>query len=197
MLLQQPGGLTAAARHLSGNDVKAYYGDTRESESVGVRTLADEIRRVTRSKVLNPIWIEGMKEHGYKGAADMMKKITRVYGWEASTQEVDDSIFDDIATTYINDEEMRGFFRENNPYAAEEITRRLLEAEHRGLWNADEQVLEELMNNYAEIESWMEEISGDGDYQGGDVSIISPNEIEGFGKDIQDIMEKVHGRKRR
>ena len=191
------GGLTAAARHLSGNDVKAYYGDTRESESVGVRTLADEIRRVTRSKVLNPIWIEGMKEHGYKGAADMMKKITRVYGWEASTQEVDDSIFDDIATTYINDEEMREFFRENNPYAAEEITRRLLEAEHRGLWNADEQVLEELMNNYAEIESWMEEISGDGDYQGGDVSIISPDEIEGFGKDIQDIMEKVHGRKRR
>ena len=190
------GGLTAAARHLSGKDVKAYYGDTRESESVGVRTLADEIRRVTRSKLLNPVWIDGMKEHGYKGAADMMKKITRVYGWEASTQEVDDSIFDDIATTYINDEEMREFFRENNPYAAEEITRRLLEAEHRGLWDADEKVLEELMNNYAEIESWMEEMSGDGDYQGGDVSIMSPEDVEGFGKDIQKIMEKVHGRRR-
>ena len=190
------GGLTAAARHLSGNDVKAYYGDTREAESVGVRTLADEIRRVTRSKVLNPVWIEGMKEHGYKGAADMMKKITRVYGWEASTQEVDDSIFDDIADTYINDEEMREFFRDNNPYAAEEISRRLLEAEHRGLWNADEKVLEELMNNYAEIESWMEEMSGDGDYQGGDVSIMSVEEIDGLGKEIQEIMEKVHGRKR-
>ena len=190
------GGLTAAARHLSGNDVKAYYGDTREAESVGVRTLADEIRRVTRSKLLNPVWIEGMKEHGYKGAADIMKKITRVYGWEASTQEVDDSIFDDIANTFINDEEMRKFFQENNPYAAEEISRRLLEAEHRGLWNADEQTFEELMNNYAEIESWMEEMSGDGDYQGGDVSIMSPEEIDGFGKDIQEIMEKVHGRKR-
>ncbi len=191
------GGLTAAARHLSGNDVKAYYGDTRESESVGVRTLADEIRRVTRSKLLNPVWIDGMKEHGYKGASDMMKKIVRVYGWGASTHEVDDSIFDDIATTYINDDEMREFFRENNPYAAEEITRRLLEAEHRGLWNADEKVFEELMNNYVEIESWMEELSGDGDYQGGDVSIMSPEEIDGLGSDIKAIMEKVHGRKGR
>ena len=191
------GGLTAAARHLSGNEVKAYYGDTRESESVGVRTLADEIRRVTRSKVLNPVWIEGMKEHGYKGASDMMKKIVRVYGWEASTQEVDDSIFDDIATTYINDDEMRQFFRDNNPYAAEEISRRLLEAEHRGLWDADEQVLEELRNNYVEIESWMEELSGDGDYQGGDVSIMSTEEVEGIGSEIKDIMEKVHGRKRK
>ena len=190
------GGLTAAARHLSGNDVKAYYGDTRDSESVGVRTLADEIRRVTRSKVLNPVWIEGMKEHGYKGAADMMKKIVRVYGWEASTQEVDDSIFDDIATTYINDDEMREFFRDNNPYAAEEISRRLLEAEHRGLWNADEKVLEELRNNYAEIESWMEEMSGDGDYQGGDVSIMSTEEIDGLGSEIKEIMKKVHGRKK-
>ena len=190
------GGLTAAARHLSGNDVKAYYGDTRESEFVGVRTLADEIRRVTRSKLLNPVWIDGMKEHGYKGAADMMKKIVRVYGWEASTQEVDDSIFDDIATTYINDDEMREFFRDNNPYAAEEITRRLLEAEHRGLWKADEQVLQDLRDNYVEIESWMEEMSGDGGHQGGDVTIMSPEDIEGFGKDIQSIMEKVHGRKR-
>ena len=164
---------------------------------MGVRTLADEIRRVTRSKVLNPVWIEGMKEHGYKGAADMMKKIVRVYGWEASTQEVDDSIFDDIATTYINDDEMREFFRDNNPYAAEEITRRLLEAEHRGLWNADEKVLEELKNNYVEIESWMEEMSGDGDCQGGDVSIMSTEEIDGLGSEIKEIMSKVHGRKRK
>lgn len=189
------GGLTAAARHLSGRNVKAYYGDTREADAVKIRTLADEIRRVAVSKVLNPRWIEGMKEHGYKGAADMMKKITRVYGWEASTQEVDDSIFDDIASTYINDDGMREFFKDNNPYAAEEISRRLLEAENRGLWNADAEILAELRNNYVEIESWMEEMSGDGDFQGGSVSIMSPDEIDGLGTDIKKIMEKVHGRR--
>ncbi|HUM78317.1 MAG TPA: cobaltochelatase subunit CobN, partial [Methanoculleus sp.] len=62
------GGLTGAARALSNRDVPAYYGDTRDHDRVEVRTLAEEIRRVVRGKVLNPKWIEGMKRHGYKGA---------------------------------------------------------------------------------------------------------------------------------
>ena len=186
------GGMTAAARHYSGNEVKPYYGDTREPENIEVRDLADELRRVVRTKLLNPKWIEGMKEHGYKGASDMMKRITRVYGWEASTQEVDDWIFDDIAETFVNDEEMRKFFEDNNPYALEEIARRLLEAHQRGLWNADEQVLENLKNNYLEIESWMEDQVTEGDYQGGSVDIITSDEVSAWGAPMKDLLAKVH-----
>jgi len=68
------GGLTAAAREVSGRNVEAYYGDTREPEHVEVRDLADEVRRVVRTKLLNPKWIEGMKRHGYKGAGDISKE---------------------------------------------------------------------------------------------------------------------------
>jgi cobaltochelatase CobN len=186
------GGITAAARHYSGNEVKPYYGDTREPENIEVRDLADELRRVVRTKLLNPKWIEGMKEHGYKGASDMMKRITRVYGWEASTQEVDDWIFDDIAETFVNDEEMRKFFEDNNPYALEEIARRLLEAHQRGLWDADEQVLENLKNNYLEIESWMEDQVTEGDYQGESVDIITSDEISAWGAPMKDLLAKVH-----
>lgn len=186
------GGITAAARHYSGNMVKPYYGDTREPENVEVRDLSDEIRRVVRTKLLNPKWIEGMKEHGYKGAADIMKRVTRVYGWEASTQEVDDWIFDDIAETFVNNEEMREFFEENNPYALEEIARRLLEAHQRGLWNADEQVLDNLKNNYLEVESWLEDQIGEGDYQGGSVDIITQEDIAVWGDSMKEIMAKVH-----
>ncbi|GAW92115.1 cobaltochelatase subunit CobN, partial [Calderihabitans maritimus] len=163
------GGLTAAARVASGKDVKTYYGDTREPEHVEVRTLADEIRRVVRTKLLNPKWIEGQKRHGYKGAGDISKRIGRVYGWEATTQEVDDWIFDDITRTFILDEENRKFFEEHNPWAMEEIARRLLEAHQRGLWNADLEVLEGLKEFYLEIEGWIEEKMGEvkGDFQGG------------------------------
>lgn len=188
------GGMTAASRHLSGRDVKAYFGDTREADAVGVRTLADELQRVVRSKLLNPKWIDGMKEHGYKGAADMMKKITRVYGWEASTGEVDDRIFDDIADTYVNEPEMKEFFQENNPYALEEISRRLLEAESRGLWDADPEVLDKLRESYLEVESWMEDLAGSGEFQGGSVEMSSPAEIDGLGENIGEIMERVRRR---
>ncbi|MBR7123353.1 MAG: cobaltochelatase subunit CobN [Candidatus Methanomethylophilaceae archaeon] len=190
------GGLTAAARQMSEKKVNTYYGDTRERDSVGVRTLSDEIGRVVRSKLLNPKWIEGMKAHGYKGAADMMKKITRVYGWGASTGEVEDAIFDGIADTYVNDPEMRRFFGNNNPHAAEEISRRLLEAESRGIWDADEETLDRLRSSYLEIESWMEDLSDGEDIQGGEASMISPEELP-IGKDIAELMNKIHDKKAR
>lgn len=170
------GGMTAAARHISGQEVKTYYGDTREPEHIEVRDLADEICRVVRTKLLNPKWIEGQKQHGYKGASDISKRIGRIYGWEATTQEVVDWIFDDIANTFVINEENKEFFKENNPWSLEEISRRLLEAHERGLWNANPDILKGLKNTYIEIEGWIEEKMGDvaGDFQGGSIDIYSP-----------------------
>ncbi len=183
------GGLTTAAREKSKSEVSTYYGDTRDMDRVEIRTLADEIRRVARTKLLNPKWIEGMKRHGYKGAGDMSKRIGRIYGWEATTQEVDDWIFDDITKTFVLDDEMRSFFEENNPWALEEIGRRLLEAYERGLWEADPEVIEGLKRTYLEIEGWIEERMGDlkGDLQGGSIDVITMEEVEGW----KEKMEKV------
>ncbi|MDO9630305.1 MAG: cobaltochelatase subunit CobN, partial [Humidesulfovibrio sp.] len=174
------GGLTAAARQLKGGEVKGYYGDTREPGRVQVRDLADEIRRVVRTRLLNPAWIEGMKRHGYKGAGDISKRVGRVYGWEATTREVDDWIFDDIAKTFVMDEENREFFRQHNPWALEEIGRRLLEAQSRGLWQADPEVLDALKESYLEMEGWLEEDMGEvqGDFQGGSVDVMRPEDVE-------------------
>lgn len=173
------GGLTAAARSESGNEVKTYFGDTRDPERPGVTTLSAEINNIIRVKILNPDWIAGMKRHGYKGAGDMAKRITHVYGWEATTGEVADWVFDDLAKTYVLDDKMREWFEENNPWAMEEINRRLLEAAERGLWEADQDVLEELKETYMEIEGWMEERMGevDGEYQGGSIDIMTADDV--------------------
>ena len=173
------GGMTAAARHLSGKEVKSYYGDTREPEHVEVRDLADEVRRVVRTKLLHPAWIEGMKRHGYKGAGDISKRVGRVYGWEAATGEVDDWIFDDITRTFVMDDANRAFFEEHNPWALEEIGRRLLEAAGRGLWQADPEVLDALKEHTLEIEGWIEERMGEvtGEFQGGAVDILTADDV--------------------
>ncbi|CAD6491550.1 MAG: CobN/Magnesium Chelatase [Candidatus Argoarchaeum ethanivorans] len=185
------GGLTTAAREISGRDVPAYYGDTRDRDRIEIRTLADEVRRVVRTKLLNPKWIEGMKRHGYKGAGDISSKIGRVYGWEATTQEVDDWIFDDITKTFILDDEMRKFFEENNPYALEEIGRRLLEAYERGLWDADSDVIDGLKNAYLEMEGWIEERMGDakGDFQGGSIDVMTIADIPGWKEKVAKVIE--------
>ncbi|WP_214083777.1 cobaltochelatase subunit CobN [Methanoculleus sp.] len=174
------GGLTGAARALSNRDVPAYYGDTRDRDRVEVRTLAEEVRRVVRARLLNPQWIEGMKRHGYKGAGDISRQVGTVYGWEATTQEVDDRIFDDIARTFVLDPEMRRFFEDENPWALEEIGRRLLEAHERGLWDANPDVLEGLRAAYLEMEGWIEDRMGDagGEVQGGAVRVVTVKDVK-------------------
>ena len=87
--------------------------------------------------------------------------------------------------------ENRKFFQENNPWAMEEMGRRLLEAEQRGLWKADPEVLDALKNLYLEIEGWMEEKMGDieGEFQGGSIDVINADEVKAW----KEKMAKVIG----
>ncbi|OPX69413.1 MAG: cobaltochelatase subunit CobN [Methanoregulaceae archaeon PtaB.Bin056] len=180
------GGMTAAAREVSGKEVSAYYGDTRNTSQVDVRTLADELRRVVRTKLLNPQYIDALKEHGYAGAAELSKRAGRVFGWDATTGEVDDRIFDDIARTFLLDEKNREFFREHNIWAMEEMGRRLLEAQARGMWQADDEVLEELRAVYLQIEGDLEDEMGvsSGDRQGGAIEVFSPEEMKAWKEQV-------------
>ncbi|MDD2709631.1 MAG: cobaltochelatase subunit CobN, partial [Verrucomicrobiae bacterium] len=184
------GGMINAARTVSGREIKNYYGDTRDPNEVSVRTLGEEIRRVARAKLLNPRWIEGMKEHGYKGAGEISKRVGRLYGWQATAKAVDDAVFDDAARTFMMDEENRKFFEENNPWALEEMARRLLEAAERGLWKPAPDVRDALKDLYIEIEGWIEERMGDaqGGFQGGSIDVITQKQVQGWKKKMREVM---------
>lgn len=174
------GGMTAAVRALSNITPTVLWGDTKDPANPKVRELREEIERVVRVKLLNPQWIDGMKKHGYKGAQDMAHKAASVYGWDATSDVVDDWIFDEVTKKHLLDPEMRAFYEKNNPWALEELARRFLEAEQRGLWNADPQVLAELKEIYLEIEGWIEEKIGEvtGEFQGGSVDIVTKTDIK-------------------
>jgi cobaltochelatase CobN len=180
------GGMTIAAETVKGQKIATYYGDTRDPETVEVRTLAEEVTRVVRTKLLNPKYIDGLKEHGYAGASELSRRIGRVYGWDATTGQVDDWIFDDIARTFLLDEENRKFFEENNPYAMEEIGRRLLEANERGVWQADPEVIDGVRESYLMIEGMMEDrMDGTGGaVQGGSVDVYTMDDIDAWKEKI-------------
>jgi cobaltochelatase CobN len=131
-----------------------------------------------------------MKEHGYKGAGDISSRVGRLYGWQATAKAVDDSVFDDVARTFLMNEENRKFFEENNPWALEEIARRLIEALDRDLWNAAPDVREALKEIYVEIEGWIEERMGDvqGEFQGGSIDIVTSEEVEGWKQRMKEVL---------
>lgn len=187
------GGMTVAAKSLSGKAPKTYYGDTRDPAHVSVTDFADELRRVVRTKLLHPKYIQGMKAHGYKGAGDLNKRIGRVYGFGATTGKVDDWIFDDIAETFVLDPEMKEWFEAVNPWALEEIGRRLLEAEARGIWKPDPGLLDRLKDAYLDTEAHLEDTIGEvtGDFQGGAVDVLTVDDVKNWKAAMQAVKEKI------
>jgi cobaltochelatase CobN len=186
------GGMTVAATSISGKAPKTYYGDTRDPANVTVTDFADEMRRVVRAKLLHPKYIEGMRAHGYKGAGDLNKRIGRVYGFGATTGQVDDWIFDEIAETFVLNPEMKAWFQKVNPWALEEIGRRLLEAQSRGVWKPAPELLERLKESYLDTEACLEETMGDvrGDFQGGAVDVVTADEVNVWKEAMQRTLKR-------
>ncbi|MBC7324476.1 MAG: cobaltochelatase subunit CobN, partial [Moorella sp. (in: Bacteria)] len=191
------GGFTVAAKTASGKEPKTFFGDTHDPDRPVIRTLREELSRIAHTRLLNPAWIEGKKRHGYKGAGDISSRVNHMYGWQATTRQVENWVFDGIAEKFVLDEENRKFFQENNPWALEEIARRLLEAESRGLWQADPELLARLKEIYLEIEGWLEERMGEvkGQFQGGAVDVRTLGEIEGWQEKLAVVRRELKRRK--
>ena len=64
---------------------------------------------------------------------------------------------DKVAERFVLDDEMHERLRKNNLYAAKEIIEKLLEANKRGYWDADQKVIERLEDEFIEIDGLLEE----------------------------------------
>tara|TARA_B100000676_G_scaffold311358_1_gene380947 strand:- start:1364 stop:5104 length:3741 start_codon:yes stop_codon:yes gene_type:complete len=131
---QFEGGLTAAVRHLSGDQPAVWHNDHSRPETPRIRRLEDEIARVVRARVVNPKWIGGVMRHGYKGAFEMAATVDYLFAFAATAKCVKDHHFDLVFDAYLGDEDVRAFLEQNNPDALCEMADRLLEAQDRGLW---------------------------------------------------------------
>ncbi|MBY4402381.1 cobaltochelatase subunit CobN [Rhodococcus fascians] len=154
---QYHGGMVATVRALTGKSPEAYIGDSTRPESVRTRTLSEETARVFRARVVNPRWLEAMRRHGYKGAFEMAATVDYLFGYDATTDVVQDWMYEKLAETYVLDEQNQKFMQQSNPWALHGIAERLLEAAERKMWaEPDKQVLDGLRQVYLETEGELE-----------------------------------------
>jgi cobaltochelatase CobN len=151
------GGLVAAVKASAGSFPDAYSGDSSDPDRVIYRSIRKESKHIFRSRILNPKWIKGLMEHGYKGAADLSAAADTVFHWDATSEVIEDWMYDGIADRYPFNEEMKNWFKEVNPYALRNIVEKLLEAAARGMWNPSEERKGRLDEMYMEIEGDIEE----------------------------------------
>ncbi|KAB8124122.1 cobaltochelatase subunit CobN [Komagataeibacter medellinensis] len=127
------GGMAAAAAML-GNAPRLVHGDTSRSDTPRLRATAQEVARVVRGRLANPVWLTGMRRHGYRGAAEIARTTQALHGFAATLPTRLDRQFDLTFAAVLDDPEMDAFLRDANPDAHAAIRRLLADALKRDLW---------------------------------------------------------------
>lgn len=153
------GGLIAAVRTASGQKPHSYCGDSSDPARVALNNVKEQTAKIMRSRILNPKWFDGMKEHGYKGAQEISGMVDFVFGWDATADIVEDWMYEKITENFLFNDERREWIKDVNPWAIQNMTERLLEAAQRGMWEAKAESLEKLREIYMEIEGDLENFS--------------------------------------
>jgi magnesium chelatase subunit H len=152
------GGMTRAVEERKGERPAVYLSDTT-TPVAKVRTVGETLQLETRTKTLNPKWYEGMLKHGFSGVAEIEHHVTNTFGWSATADAVDDWIYDQVTETFVLDREMLARLQALNPHSVHSMIGRLLEASGRGLWNADQSVVNQLKEIFADLEDRLEGVS--------------------------------------
>ena len=151
------GGLIAAVRSCSGKKPHAYEGDSSDRSRIKVCTVEAAAKRIFRTETVNPKFIEGLMQHGYKGAADLSNRVAVSFQWDATSDVMEDWMYEKLSAAYALDPKVQDWMKRVNPWALSRITETLLEAARRGLWQAQEETVDALEKLYLEVEGEIEE----------------------------------------
>jgi magnesium chelatase subunit H len=152
------GGVSKAVEKQSESRPAIYLSDALSREAK-VRSVEETIRLETRTKTLNPKWYEGMLKHGFRGVAEIESHVANTFGWSATADAVDDWVYTEVAQTFVLDEQMLERLRELNPHSARALVARLLEAEGRGFWQAEAEMIEQLRDIFTGLEDRIEGVA--------------------------------------
>ena len=144
-----------ASLRSDGKSPASYIADTTTANAQ-VRTLSETVRLDARTKLLNPKWYEGMLNHGYEGVRELSKRLVNTMGWSATAGAVDNWVYEDVNTTFVEDQEMCQRLMNLNPNSFRKIVGTLLEVNGRGYWETSESNLDRLRELYEEVEDRIE-----------------------------------------
>ena len=149
------GGLSRTVQDKKGEKADVLVIDSTE-EDVAVEDLKIAIERATRTRLLNPRWIQGLLKHDFHGAKKIKDRVEYLLGFAATTEKVENWVFDEVADRLVFDEEMGEKLQLNNPYATIKISELLIESERRGYWKVEKEKLRRLRDIILNMEGEVE-----------------------------------------
>jgi magnesium chelatase subunit H len=152
------GGVSKAVEKQSESRPAIYLSDALSREAK-VRSVEETIRLETRTKTLNPKWYEGMLKHGFRGVAEIESHVANTFGWSATADAVDEWVYTEVAETFLLDKQMLERLGQLNPHSARSLAARLLEANGRGFWQPEADVIERVRESLVALEDRLEGVA--------------------------------------
>ncbi len=152
------GGISRSIARARGEAAPVYIVDSTRG-APKVRTLGEQVDLETRTRMLNPIWYEGMLKHGFEGVRHIEGHVTNTAGWSATTGQVSPWIYQRISETFVLDDAMRERLASLNAKSAARVANRLIEASERQYWTPDAATLAALHAASDAIEDRLEGIT--------------------------------------
>lgn len=128
------GGFAALADRL-GAAPALYHADTGAPDAPRIRTAPEEVARIVRARAANPVWLAGMRRHGYRGATEIARSLDGLFAYAATVPHRFDAQFELLWSATLGDAEVDAFLRGANPEARDGMAARFDEARARGLWH--------------------------------------------------------------
>ncbi|RZB32284.1 MAG: cobaltochelatase CobN [Candidatus Argoarchaeum ethanivorans] len=159
-VFQYVGGLALAYTASGGEGSPDFYvTDNRDPDgNPTASTLESVIQRELRTRYLNPKWIKGMMGEGYAGGREMSRFVEYLWGWEATIPDmITDNMWQQVYDVYVNGAynnddynnlDINTFTNDNNPYAYQSMTGRMLETIRKEHWIPSNEVRDKLISEY-------------------------------------------------
>ncbi len=158
-VFQYLGGLNSAVEAVTGQLPMSVIGCSADIDNPVLRTIQEESHYVFRSKVLNPKYEQGLRRHGFRGATEILKMFEYIFGWDATSDIIENWMYDRMASDYILKDDVREWIEQANPYALHDMIDVLFEANERGMWDASDDLLKQLQDIYLNNEEILEELT--------------------------------------
>ncbi|WP_298914344.1 cobaltochelatase subunit CobN [uncultured Roseobacter sp.] len=124
----------AAAQAITGGKAALYHLDNTDPTRPRARALPEEIARVVQARAANPAWINGMRNHGFRGAAEIAATLDHMAAFAHLAGAVSPHLFDLYHDATIGHADTDQFLQDANPEAREAMVQRFAELHAAGLW---------------------------------------------------------------
>ncbi|PCJ30270.1 MAG: cobaltochelatase subunit CobN [Gammaproteobacteria bacterium] len=149
------GSLAMAVRNLDGESPDMVISNLRDAKNPKAEAASEFLAKELRSRNFHKRWVEEMMKEGYSGAVNLSSHLSNFWGWQVVDPNlVRDDQWQEFYEVYINDKlelDINEWFEQANPESQAYMLERMLEANRKEYWQADEQTLKHMIERYVDL----------------------------------------------